>query len=271
MAKIESLSHVGVFVRDQKKAKDFYTRKLGLAVRSSMPKMGFLALGATKGGADASLNLWQPTPEGWGDDFENVSKQIGGITGIGFMTSNLSKTVETLRSKGVQVDSPREETGGMAGIHDPDGNILFLFEDPKPKVRRGGLRSLEFVTIASHDADKAGEFFTKTLGMKGKKLPLEGMTEYRLSREGTALVPFTPSRESYPDEKSYNDDMAHIGEFTSVVFSTKGIHGVQNQLESRGVRFRQRAKETDWGGIDAEFLDPDENRYTLMQEEPENR
>ncbi len=271
MAKIESLSHVGVFVRDRKKAKDFYTKKLGLAVRSSMPKMGYLALGATKGGADASLNLWQPTPEAWGEDYENVSKQIGGITGIGFMTSNLEKTVDTLRSKGVRVDSPREETGGMASIHDPDGNVLFLFEDPKPKVRRRGLRSLEFVTIASRNAGKAGEFFTKTLGMRGKRLPQEGMTEYRLSRGGTALVPFTPNRESYPDEQSYNDDLAHIGELTSVVFSTKGIRGVQDQLESRGVRFRQKAKETEWGGIDAEFLDPDENRYTLMQEMPENR
>lgn len=271
MAKIESLSHVGVFVRDQKKAKDFYTKKLGLAVRASMPKMGYLALGATKGGADASLNLWQPTPEAWGDDYENVAKQIGGITGIGFMTTNLEKTIETLKSKGVEVEPPREEAGSMASIHDPDGNVLFLFEAPRPKVRRAGLRSLEFVTIASRDADKAGDFFTNTLGMKGKKLPQEGMTEYRLSREGTALVPFTPTREFYPDEKSYEDDLAHIGEFTSITFSTKGIHGVQEQLESRGVRFRKRAKQTEWGGLDAEFLDPDENRYTLIQEMPENR
>jgi catechol 2,3-dioxygenase-like lactoylglutathione lyase family enzyme len=270
MAKIESLSHVGVFVRDQKKAKDFYTKKLGLAVRSSMPKMGYLALGATKGGKDASLNLWQPTPETWGDDYDNVAKQIGGITGIGFLTTNLEKTIETLRSKGVKVDPPQEETGGMASIHDPDDNIVFLFEAPKPKVRRAGLRSLEFVTIASRDADRAGEFFTKTLGMKGKKLPQEGMTEYRLSREGTAILPFTPTRDFYADEKAYEEDLAHIGEFTSIVFSTKGIRGVQDQLESRGVRFRQKAKETEWGGMDAEFLDPDENRYTLMQEIPEN-
>lgn len=271
MAKIESLSHVGVYVRDQKKAKAFYTKKLGLAVRSSVPKMGYLALGATKGGKDASLDLWQPSPEALGADYETVAKMIGGITGIGFMTTNLDKTIKTLKSKGVHVEPPGEGEGSMASIHDPDGNVLFLFEAPKPKVRRAGLRSLEFVTIASRDADKAGEFFTKSLGMKGKKLPQEGMTEYRLAREGTALVPFTPNRALYSDDKSYEEDLAHIGEFTSVIFSTKGIHGVQDQLESRGVRFRQRAKETNWGGIDAEFLDPDENRYTLMQEEPENR
>lgn len=269
MAKIESLSHVGVFVRDQKKAKDFYTKKLGLAVRASIPKMGYLALGATKGGKDASLNLWQPTPEMWGEDYENVVKQIGGVTGIGFMTTNLEKTIETLKTKGVRVEGPAEE--GMATVFDPDGNALFVFEQPRPKVRRAGLRSLEFVTIASRDANRAGEFFAKTLGMRSKKLPQEGMTEYRLSPEGTALAPFTPSPEFYKDAKDFENDMAHIGENTSFMFSTKDIYGVQDHLLSRGVRFRRKAAKADWGGIDAEFFDPDDNRYALIQEMPENR
>ncbi len=268
MAKIESLSHVGVFVRDQKKAKDFYTKKLGLAVRSAIPKMGYLALGATKGGEDASLNLWQPTPEMWGEEYESAVKQIGGITGIGFMTANLEKTIENLKSKGVRVEGPGEE--GMATVFDPDGNAVFVFEQPRPKVRRAGLRSLEFVTIASRDADRAGEFFTKTLGMKSKKLPQEGMTEYRLSKGGTALTPFTPNREFYQDPKDFENDMAHIGENTSIMFSTKDIYGVQDQLVGRGVRFRQKAKKAEWGGIDAEFMDPDDNRYALIQEMPEN-
>ncbi len=269
MAKIKSLSHVGVFVRDQKKAKDFYTRKLGLAVRSSIPKMGYLALGATKGGEDASLNLWQPTPEMFGSEYENAVKQIGGITGIGFLTTNLEKTLENLRSKGVRVEDPGDE--GMATVYDPDGNAIFVFEPSKPKVRRAGLRSLEFVTIASRDANRAGDFFTKTLGMKGKKIPMEGMSEYRLSPRGTALTPFTPNPELYKNPQDYENDMAHIGENTSIMFSTKDIFGVQDRLVARGVRFRQKAKKADWGGIDAEFFDPDDNRYALIQEMPENR
>ncbi|HYM39169.1 MAG TPA: VOC family protein [Thermoplasmata archaeon] len=269
MAKIESLSHVGVFVRDQKKAKEFYTKKLGLAVRASIPKMGYLALGATKGGKDASLNLWQPTREMWGPDYENALKQIGGVTGIGFLTTNLAKTLETLKAKGVKVQDPGEE--GMATVFDPDGNALFVFEPPKPKVRRAGLRSLEFVTIASRDANRAGEFFTKALGMKSKKLPQEGMTEYRLTPGGTALTPFTPNPEFYKDPKDFENDMAHIGENTSIMFSTKDIYGVQDRLTGRGVRFQKKAAKAEWGGIDAEFLDPDDNRYALIQEMPENR
>lgn len=269
MAKIDALSHVGVYVRDQKKAKEFYTKKLGLAVRSSIPKLGYLALGATKGGVDASLNLWQPTPEMFGSEYENAVKQIGGITGIGFLTTNLEKTLETLRAKGVRVEGPGEE--GMATVYDPDGNAIFVFEPPKPKVRRAGLRSLEFITIASRDANRAGEFFTKTLGMKGKKTPMEGMSEYRLSPNGTALTPFTPNREFYKSPQDYENDMAHIGENTSILFSTKDIYSVQDTLLSRGVRFHQKAKRAEWGGIDAEFLDPDDNRYGLIQEMPENR
>jgi hypothetical protein len=37
------------------------------------------------------------------------------------------------------------------------------------------------------------------------------------------------------------------------------------------VRFHRKAKKADWGGIDAEFFDPDDNRYALIQEMPENR
>jgi catechol 2,3-dioxygenase-like lactoylglutathione lyase family enzyme len=97
------------------------------------------------------------------------------------------------------------------------------------------------------------------------------MTEYRLSREGTALTPFTPSPEFYKDPKDYENDLAHIGENTSIMFSTKDIYGVQDRLTDRGVRFHRKATKADWGGIDAEFLDPDDNRYALIQEMPENR
>ena len=65
MAKLESVENVGVTVRNLKNAKQFYTQKVGLALRDEMKKFGYLALGATKGGQDADLNLWQPDPS-WG-------------------------------------------------------------------------------------------------------------------------------------------------------------------------------------------------------------
>src|SRR2546427_326951 len=54
MAKLQ-LTDVEIYVKDLKAARAFYTKKIGLKVRSSMPKWGYLALGATKGGDDAAL------------------------------------------------------------------------------------------------------------------------------------------------------------------------------------------------------------------------
>jgi len=266
MAKIDSLSEVGVFVRDQKKAKEFYTKKLGLAVRSSMPKIGYLALGTTKGGEDASLNLWQPTPEAWGDRYEKAMKQIGVVTGIGFRTTNLEKTVADLRRRKVKVEGPGEEDEGrMARIFDPDGNVLFAFEPAKPKTRRAGLLSVDFVTIVTRDATRAGEFFRKALGMKGRRIPGESISELRLNPKGTALAPFTPSKEMYDDPKDYDEDMAHVGEETSIMFVTKDIYRLQDQLMAKGVRFSRKAEKAEWGGIQAEFLDADDNTYVVYQ------
>lgn len=265
MLKIDSLSNVGVFVRDHKKAKEFYTKKLGLKVRSSIPKWQYLEVGATKGGADASLNLWRPTREMWGDDYDEAEKSIGTVTGIGFLTTNLGATVEAFRRKKIKVEGPGPAgRAQIASVYDPDGNSVFVLEPPKPKVRRAGLHSLQWVTVASRDAARAGEFFTKALGMKGGRGE-EGMRFYSLSPRGTALMPFTPSKEMYDDPKDYEDDLAHIGENTSVIFTTKSIHRLQDELLSRGVHFSQKAEKASWGGIEAEFLDPDGNRYALIQ------
>ena len=267
MAKIDSLCEVGVFVRDRKKAKEFYTKKLGLKVRTWTPKIGYLALGATKGGSDASLNLWQPDPEMWGDRYEKAMKQIGVVTGIGFRTTNLEKTVADLKRRGVKVEGPGEEgEGRMASIYDPDGNVVFAYEPAKPKTRRAGLLSLDFVTIATRDATRAAEFFRKALGMKGRRIPGESLSELRLDPKGTALAPFTPSKEMYDDPKDYDEDMTHIGEETSIMFSTDDIYALQERLMAKGVRFSRKAEKAEWGGIQAEFLDPDDNTYVLYQD-----
>ena len=59
--------------------------------------------------------------------------------------------------------------------------------------------------------------------------------------------------------------MAHIGEMTSIGFTTRDIYGLQESLMSKGVRFKTKAEKTDWGGIQARFLDPDDNVYAVVQ------
>ncbi len=266
MSKLQ-LTDLEIYVKDLKAARAFYTKKIGLKVRSSMPKWGYLALGATKGGQDASLTPWQPTPD-WGQDvYESRLKMIGGITGIGFLTNDLKGTVADLKKKGVKAEIERED-GTFGRFTDPDGNVLFLAQPAKPKVRRKGVSALTFVTVVSKDSKKTGEFFKKALGMKSHRVPgEEGFTDYRFSEKGTSIMPFTPTKEMYDNPSDYDSDLAHIGEETGVGFTTDDIYKLQEQLLAKGVRFKAKAEAQGWGGIMARFFDLDDNVYSLVQYE----
>ena len=169
MAKLEALSNVGIYTRSQKKAKAFYTRKIGLKVREYYPEWGYLALGAAKRGKDADLNIWQPTRKTWVKDYREAISQVGQVTGVGFRTGNLDKTVETLKAKKVKVDwMGGEGEGRMASILDMDGNSFFAYEPSKSRGRKPGLASLDFVTIATKDSNKAGEFSPRSRGCVGE-------------------------------------------------------------------------------------------------------
>ena len=267
MARIKSVSDIDIMVKDQRRARTFYTEKLGMRVRSEDAKFGYLNLGATKGGADAGLSLWQPSPQWPSAMYEEGMKQIGVVTGIGFRTSDLARTAEALRKRRVKVEKDSET---FARIWDADGNVLFLQQPSRPKVRRAGLQRLEFVTVVSRDAAKGGLFFTKALGMRGKRTQGtegEAFTVYRLSPKGTAIMPFAPTREMYDNPADYDADLAHLGENTSIGFATRDIQGVQEALIARGVRFSQKAEKQPWGGWSARFLDADDNVYSIIQME----
>ncbi len=265
MAKLQ-LTDVEIFVKDLKATRAFYTRKIGLKVRSAMPKWGYLALGATKGGEDAALTPWQPVPE-WGQEmYESRLKMIGGVTGIGFITNDLKRTMADLKKKGVKtaVDGESETFGRFT---DPAGNVLFLAQPAKPKVRRAGVSALGFVTVASRDSKKTGEFFRKTLGMRKQRAESdeEGFDSYQLSPKATAITPFTPRKDIYDNPADYDADMAHIGEETGIGFTTSDIYRLQEQLLAKGVRFKEKAEAQDWGGIRARFFDLDDNVYSLVE------
>jgi catechol 2,3-dioxygenase-like lactoylglutathione lyase family enzyme len=264
MARLEGLRGVGVFSRNQRRAKEFFTSKVGLRVREEHGEFGYLALGATKGGPDASLTVWQPDPK-WGDAYESAAAQIGQVTGVGFRTDNLEGTVRSLKGKRVKVETFDEGEGMGARFRDPDGNTYFLFENPRAKVRRSGLAALDFVTVVSRDAATTGEFFTKALGMRARRTPGEDYREYRLQPVGTALVPFTPRKDMYDDPGAYEGDMAHLGEETYIVFETSDLPALQDKLLKKGVRFKRKAQMAAWGGMEAEIYDPDDNSYMIVQ------
>lgn len=261
MVKVEQLSNVGIFVSDQKRARDFYTKKLGLKVVGGMPDWGYLELAVKKGAPDAVLNLW--TPKAWGLSAKEAKKKVGGITGVGFRTGNLDATLLDLLHKGAKVESWASDEGyRMATVFDPDDNGIFLVGPNRPRTRRGGIEAMDFVTISSRDSKRTGVFFQKALGMRKRG---RGFATYRLSGEGTALMPFTPRKEMYQDPADYKSDLAAIGEDTALMFRTSDMFALEKKLLAGGVKFQSPAKKQDWGGISANIYDPDRNIYMMFQ------
>lgn len=261
MAKVDQLSNVGIFVNDQKRARDFYTKKLGLKVVGGMPEWGYIELAVRKGSPDAALNLW--TPKAWGLSASEAKKKVGGATGVAFRTGNLDATLLDLLRKGAKVETwPAEEGYRMATVFDPEDNGIFLTGPARPRTKKGGIEAMDFVTISSRDSKRTGAFFQKALGMRKTG---RGFATYRLSGDGTALMPFSPRKEMYQDPADYKSDLAAIGEDTAIMFSTKDAYALEKKLRAKGVKFESPMQKQNWGGISANFKDPDGNLYMLYQ------
>lgn len=261
MTKVDEISNVGILVKNQKRSIDFYTKKLGLKKLTSMPEFGYVELRAKKNGKDAVLNLWEPAA--WGMSAKDAKKKIGQITGVAFSTPNLDATVAQLKKKGVKVDVWNEgDDYRMATVYDPDGNGLFLTGPKRPRTKRAGIDSLEFVTISSRNSKKTGAFFEKALGLKKDG---DEWAYYRATAKGTALMPFTPKKSNYKDPADYKADMAAIGEETGIMMTTSDVYKLEKSLIKKGVKIADPAKPRDWGQISADVLDPDQNLYTVFE------
>src|SRR3989449_10704861 len=127
--------------------------------------------------------------------YEPALKRIGEVTGIRFLPEDLTEPVRALKAKDVRASIHRDNAT-FGRYSDPDGNVFFLAAPDKVKVHRAGLSSLAFVTVASRDSKKTGEFFTKALGMRQRRDPGEegepDFFSYRLSTKGTGVMPLSP-------------------------------------------------------------------------------
>ena len=138
---ITGLSHATVFVLDQDKAKDFYTKKLGFEVRNDVTMgdevegggAGFrwLTIGA-KGKPELELIL---SDCGMGRDPEAAEKLrslvAGGSMGIGVMEADdCRQTFKELSANGVTfLQEPAERPYGIeAVLRDDSGNLISLVQ-----------------------------------------------------------------------------------------------------------------------------------------------
>lgn len=117
---IKGIKFVSVPVRDQDRALDFYTKKLGFVVATDQPfndTQRWIELRIR--GSDTALVLF--TPEG----HEN---RIGTQQAMAFVADNVQKTYDELLSRGVEfVGKPQvADWGSSAVFKDPDGNQFVL-------------------------------------------------------------------------------------------------------------------------------------------------
>ncbi len=122
---IKRIRLVGVWVKDQDKALDFYSGKLGFEKQTDI-KMddGYRWLEVKPPGAETALTIAKPYPTQEGTS-------VGGFTNIVFTTADINATYEDLCAKGVKfIEEPKiQEWGVMQAIFaDPDDNMFVLVE-----------------------------------------------------------------------------------------------------------------------------------------------
>jgi catechol 2,3-dioxygenase-like lactoylglutathione lyase family enzyme len=117
---IKAIKFVSIPVRDQDRALDFYTSKLGFEILTDQP-MGpgqrWIELGIPR--ADTRIVLF--TVPGQED-------RIGTTSNVAFVSDNVEKTWQELSAKGVEFVQPakKEPWGTSAIFKDVDGNQFVI-------------------------------------------------------------------------------------------------------------------------------------------------
>jgi predicted enzyme related to lactoylglutathione lyase len=119
-AMITHIKFVSVPVRDQNRALEFYTEKLGFTIITDQPfneKQRWIELRVPK--AETRVVLF--TPEGQED-------RIGTFSPAVFACDNVEQTYEELKKRGVDFDGPPEQQpwGTFAKFKDSEGNQFVL-------------------------------------------------------------------------------------------------------------------------------------------------
>jgi predicted enzyme related to lactoylglutathione lyase len=117
---IKGIKFASIPVRDQDRALDFYTTKLGLKVITDSPFDGtqrWIELGAPR--AETKLVLFTAPGQ---------EQMIGGFMNVTFMADDVEATAAEMKSRGVEfVQEPQKADWGTAAIFkDPDGNRFVL-------------------------------------------------------------------------------------------------------------------------------------------------
>jgi uncharacterized glyoxalase superfamily protein PhnB len=121
---------------------------------------------------------------------------------------------------------------------------------------------MKFTNVWVSDEDKAIDFYVGKLGFS---LLMDNPTDFggrflmfAPPGGGTSLVASRPVP-GMADIK--------VGGSTSIAWETDDLQATYEALSAKGVEFPQPPTQRFWGGVEAQFVDPDGNRYLLQQSE----
>jgi predicted enzyme related to lactoylglutathione lyase len=122
------------------------------------------------------------------------------------------------------------------------------------------ITSVDAVTVYVSDQDRALDFYVEQLGFE-KRTDME-------FGSGTRWVEVSPpgahTRIVLAQDYSGTWGPGRVGKFTGIVLASRNIQSTYDALQARGVRFTEPPTKQ-VGGIQAQFVDPDENSYVLVQ------
>ena len=128
---IDKVGTVCVFVSNQDRAKEFYTKKLGFELRQDAPLFPGAThrwVSAAPKGAATEVILYLPD-ENW----EHYRGVVGKSQAVTFNVTDMKAVVADLKGKGVTFtqEPDVQPWGTYATIRDSEGNSLLLVEPPK--------------------------------------------------------------------------------------------------------------------------------------------
>lgn len=117
---ISHIKFISIPVRDQNRALDFYTEKLGFTIITDQPfdeKQRWIELRIPK--AETRVVLFTP------DDHQ---ERIGTFSGVSFACADVDKTYADYKARGVEFDGPpqKQPWGTFVIFRDSEGNKFVL-------------------------------------------------------------------------------------------------------------------------------------------------
>lgn len=121
---------------------------------------------------------------------------------------------------------------------------------------------LEMVTIYVTDQERALGYYRDALGFE--------VTHDMTWKENFRWLTVAPTGGEtklvlYKADLKMPEESSRVGQWTGLVFYTDDIAGTYQTLKGRGVHFSKEPEKMDWGGIEAQFVDPDGNRFELVE------